>query len=111
MLFFLSLSCRFVGFYDEARFVKSRRFNKVDLVIDGYLYSKVCDTNRSTFWRCRQARSTTYKCKCRAVTREIDGKMRVKLSQSSGQHNHMPLAESILTKMQYVEFVKSENTN
>lgn len=100
-----------LGFYDEAKFVKSRRFNKVDLVIDGYLYSKVCDTNRSTFWRCRQARSTTYKCKCRAVTREIDGKMRVKLSQSSGQHNHMPLADSILSKMQYVEFVKSENTN
>lgn len=102
---------RFVGFYDEARFVKSRRFNKVDLVIDGFLYSKVCDTNRSTFWRCRQARSTQYKCKCRAVTREIDGRMRVKLSQSSGQHNHFPLNESILSKMQYVEFVKSENTN
>lgn len=83
--------------------MRSRRFNKVDLLIEGYLYSKVCHTNRSTFWRCRQARSTTYKCKCRAVTRHIDGVMRVKLSQSSGQHNHLPLAESVLSRMQYVE--------
>lgn len=27
--------CIFLGFYDVARFVKSRRFNKVDLVIEG----------------------------------------------------------------------------
>ncbi|XP_055304420.1 modifier of mdg4-like isoform X22 [Sitodiplosis mosellana] len=92
------------GFLDEAKFVRSRRFNKVDLLVEGYLYSKVCHTNRSTFWRCRQARSTTYKCKCRAVTREVDGIVKVKLSQSSGQHNHMPLADSVLSRMQYIEF-------
>lgn len=90
--------------------MRSRRgADKVDLIIDGYLYSRVCDTNRSTFWRCRQARSTTYKCKCRAVTREIDGKMRYKETQSSGNHNHLALPDSTLNKMQYVELVKTEN--
>lgn len=98
----------FAGFIEEAQFVRSRRFNKVDLLVQGYLFSKVCRTNRSTFWRCRQARSTTYKCKCRAVTREIDNVIRVKFSQSAGQHNHVPLNEAILSRMQHVSYPKLE---
>lgn len=37
--------------------------------------------------------------------------MRVKLSQSSGQHNHLPLAESVLNRMQYVDLPPFEPPN
>lgn len=65
----------------------------------------MCSTNRSTFWRCRQARSNAYKCKCRAVTRAVNGTQKVKLSQSSGQHNHPPVADAALNRMQFIEYV------
>lgn len=73
-------------------------------MVDGYLFSKVCHTNRSTFWRCRQARANAYKCKSRAVTREIDGIHKVKMSQSCGQHNHLPLNNAALSRLQYVDY-------
>lgn len=93
------------GFIYDAQFVRSRRFNKIDLLFNGYLYSKVCQTNRSTFWRCRQARANAYKCRSRAVTREIDGIQKVKMSQSCGEHNHTALTSAILNRLQYVEYV------
>lgn len=104
MIFFLfQLS---TGFEMDASFVLSRRFNKVDLLVDGHLYSKVCRTNRSTFWRCRQARSNAYKCKCRAVTRRVNGMQRVKLSQSSGNHNHPAVAKAAIERMQFVYYME-----
>lgn len=102
--FFYWFSLIITGFAYDAQFVRSRRFNKIDLMVDGYLFSKVCHTNRSTFWRCRQARANAYKCKSRAVTREIDGIFKVKMSQSCGQHNHLPLNNAALGRLQYVEF-------
>lgn len=98
-----------LGFLYDAQFVRSRRFNKIDLLFDGYLYSKVCQTNRSTFWRCRQARANAYKCKSRAVTREIDGIHKVKMSQSCGHHNHTALTAAVLNRLQYVDYVSIPN--
>lgn len=86
---FIFVLCYFTGFVYNAEFVRSRRSaDKFDLMLDGYLFSKVCQTDRSTFWRCRQARSVV-KCKARCVTREVDGVVKVKLSQSQGVHNHL----------------------
>lgn len=73
----------FVGFKYEAQFIRSKHGSR-SLVVNGAKFVKDRTTNETINWRC--ANFIRFKCKARAITREIEGREMVKLSQP--QHTH-----------------------
>lgn len=67
------------------------------LIVNGAKFVKDRKTNETINWRC--ANFIRYKCKARAISREVHGREMVKLSQA--QHTHEVENATDLVKEEY----------
>lgn len=70
------------------------------LIVNGAKFVKDRKTNETINWRC--ANFIRYKCKARAISRVVDGREMVKLSQAMHTHPVENVAE--VTKEEYYIF-------
>lgn len=90
----------FLGFRIAACFVRSKHGSR-SLIVNGAKFVKDRKTNETINWRC--ANFIRYKCKARAISRVVDGREMVKLSQA--QHTHeVENATNALVKEEYYIF-------
>lgn len=73
-------------FTDIAEFVVARTGSRA-LLIYGHKYVKDRETSVTINWRC--SNFIRYKCRARAITRNVNGVERVKLSNP--MHSHLPM--------------------
>lgn len=98
--FFSMRPTDFLGFRIAACFVRSKHGSR-SLIVNGAKFVKDRKTNETINWRC--ANFIRYKCKARAISRVVDGREMVKLSQS--HHTHpVENANEEGTKMEYFVF-------
>lgn len=91
IIYILSKSNNFhLSVFRKARFSKSQRKHRL-LICDGYSFIMDGKFSHTVNWRCSQYR--TYRCKARAITKEINGVETYKFTNS--KHTHEKIKDRI----------------
>lgn len=72
-----------MDFDDVARFGRSQR-GAITLLVGGQAFVKDREFHESVNWRCAHFRR--HKCRARAITRHVDGRLRVRVSHAVHTH-------------------------